>query len=148
MSKIWSSDSDFIVYVVMWPKFGKKNQKVLGVNSYFSRAKRGKRGGGGGGGGKKLSIQNRVNLKLKAQKYIYICTTWKFKAVNLLRSDITVCISFWFRTLNKIFIDSRIITWLNCRHCLPQTIWIMFAQAAPTKSGTLRSSNSHILTVD
>ena len=24
-------------------------------------------------------IQNRVNLKLKAQKYIYICTTWNSK---------------------------------------------------------------------
>ena len=28
-------------------------------------------------------IRNSVNPKLKAQKYIYICTTWKFKNVNL-----------------------------------------------------------------
>ena len=30
-----------------------------------------------------LPIQNRVNLKLKGQRYIYICATWKFKNVNL-----------------------------------------------------------------
>ena len=44
MSQIWSSDSDFIVYVVMLPKFGKKNQKVLGVNSYVCRGYNGKTG--------------------------------------------------------------------------------------------------------
>ena len=50
MSKIWSSDSDFIVYVVMLPKFSKKNQKVLGVNSYVCRGYNGKTGSEYGGG--------------------------------------------------------------------------------------------------
>ena len=50
MSQIWSSDSDFIVYVVMLPKFSKKNQKVLGVNSYVCRGYNGKTGSEYGGG--------------------------------------------------------------------------------------------------
>ena len=28
-------------------------------------------------------IQKKVNLKLKAQEYMYICTKWKFKNLNL-----------------------------------------------------------------
>ena len=35
---------DYIVDVVMWPKFGKKSKKVLGVNSFVFRCYRGKTG--------------------------------------------------------------------------------------------------------
>ena len=59
-----------------------KSQKVFGVNSYVWRSCRRKTARWG------LftpcpPIQNRDNLKHKAQKYIYICTTWKFQNVNL-----------------------------------------------------------------
>ena len=80
---------DYIVDVVMWPKFGKKSKKVLGVNSFVFRCYRGKTGRKSVGAfcppppPPSPLIQNRVKLKLETQKYICICTTWKFKNVNL-----------------------------------------------------------------
>ena len=57
-----------------------KSKKVLGVNTYVCRSHRGKTGRA------RFChplppIQNTVNLKLKAQKYI--CPIWKFKNVSL-----------------------------------------------------------------
>ena len=69
----------------MWPKFGKKSQKVLGLIPTFANVTEEKLVAGGGGAASPPPplIKNRVNLKRKAQKYIYICKTWKFKNLNL-----------------------------------------------------------------
>ena len=57
---------------------------VQGVNSCVCRSCMGKNGRGPFCPLPPIqNRQNKVKLKLQAQKYIYICATWKFKNVNL-----------------------------------------------------------------
>ena len=59
-----------------------KVRKCWGLIPTFEEVTRGKLLGGGSLFAPSLRIKNRVNVRFKAQKYIYICTTWKFKNVK------------------------------------------------------------------